>query len=415
MDIENIPFARPFIRKEEEEAVLRVLRSGWLTTGKETLAFEAEFSAFFEYDASPAPLLSLAVNSATSGLHLALEACGVGPGDVVLVPSFTFTSTAETARYLGADVAFVDTAPGSFLMDPAALEKTLVRLSGGLFAYKGRRKGVEGFGPSGRPRVVIPVHYGGLPCDMDAIMAISRRYGAKVIEDAAHSFPSRFPDGRFAGTLADAGVFSFYATKTLTTGEGGMMITRDRELAARIALMRSHGIDRTVWNRYTDQKASWYYEVVELGFKYNLPDLLAAVGREQLKRAWDLLEMRRSIAARYDAAFGADRRFTIPPTGPADARHLYPLTLNLEHLALSRDTVIEKLQEGGVGVSVHFIPLHTMPYYKNQYGLRPEDFPESLKCFQGLISLPIWPGMTGAQVESVIALVKSDAVGRTGN
>jgi dTDP-4-amino-4,6-dideoxygalactose transaminase len=170
-----------------------------------------------------------------------------------------------------------------------------------------------------------------------------------------------------------------------------------------------------VWNRYTDRNASWYYEVVAPGFKYNLPDLLAAIGREQLKRAWDLLEIRRSIAAQYDAAFGGDRRFTIPPTGPANARHLYPLTLNLAHLTLSRDTILEKLQEGGIGVSVHFIPLHTMPYYKNRYDLRPEDFPESLKCFQRLISLPIWPGLTGKQVESVIALVKSTAVHRTGN
>jgi dTDP-4-amino-4,6-dideoxygalactose transaminase len=192
-----------------------------------------------------------------------------------------------------------------------------------------------------------------------------------------------------------------------------MGVTRDQVLAARISIMRSHGIDRSVWNRYTDRSASWYYEVVAPGFKYNLPDLLAAVGREQLKRAWDLLETRRSIAAQYDAAFGGDRCFTIPPTGPADARHLYPLTLNLEQLTLSRDTIIEKLQEGGIGVSVHFIPLHTMPYYNKRYNLKPEDFPESLKRFQGLISLPIWPGMTGEQVEKVIALVKSSA--RTGN
>jgi dTDP-4-amino-4,6-dideoxygalactose transaminase len=420
MDTEDIPFARPFIGKEEEEAVLRVLRSGWLTTGQEALALEREFEDFLqappEGAASRSPLTCLAVNSATSGLHLALEACGAGPGDTVLVPSYTFTSTAEVVRYLGAEAVFVDLAPGSFLMDPSALEKTLDRLSRGLCAYEGRddRAGPDGFGPRGFPRAIIPVHYGGLPCDMRSIMEIARRYQAKVIEDAAHAFPSRMEDGRFAGTLADAGVFSFYATKTITTGEGGMVVSGDPAIASRVAIMRSHGIDRAVWSRYTDRRASWYYEVVEPGFKYNLPDLLAAVGRVQLTRAWDLLEKRRHIAAQYNASFSGDERFIIPPTGSANAQHLYPLGLKLENLALSRDTLIEKLQEGGIGVSVHFIPLHSMPYYRKRHNLVPEDFPESLKRFKGVISLPIWPGMQTAQVERVIAMIKSAAEGRTG-
>ncbi|MFP3043027.1 DegT/DnrJ/EryC1/StrS aminotransferase family protein [Treponema primitia] len=404
----NIPFARPFIGKEEEEAVLRVLRSGWLTTGKEALAFEKEFEDFLS-ESSPGTLRCLAVNSATSGLHLALEACGVGPGDTVLVPSLTFTSTAEVARYLGAEVVFVDLAPGSFLMDPAALEKTLDRLSRGLPAYGGLKPDGRGdFGPTGKPRAVIPVHYGGLPCDMKAIMEIARRYDVKVIEDAAHAFPSRLKDGSFAGTLADAGVFSFYATKTITTGEGGMVATRDRAIADRVAVMRSHGIDRAVWNRYTDRKASWYYEVVEPGFKYNLPDLLAALGRVQLKRAWRLLEERRQIAARYNDAFAGDNRFILPPTGDENAWHLYPLRLNLANFDLSRDTMIERLQDRGIGVSVHFIPLHIMPYYRKRHNLLPEDFPESLRRFKGIISLPIWPGMEQDQIEKVIAGVKQE-------
>jgi dTDP-4-amino-4,6-dideoxygalactose transaminase len=245
---------------------------------------------------------------------------------------------------------------------------------------------------------------------MGSIMRIARSYGVKVIEDAAHAFPSRLEDGRFAGTLADAGVFSFYATKTISTGEGGMVVTTDTAIADRVSIMRSHGIDRAVWNRYTDQKASWYYEVVEPGFKYNLPDLLAALGRVQLGRAWYLLEERRKIAALYDAAFTADERFSLPPSGAADARHLYPLSLNLENLDVTRDTVIEKLQERGIGVSVHFIPLHLMPYYKKRHGLIPEDFPESLTRFGRVISLPIWPGMTTAQVEQVIAAVKETAI-----
>ncbi|MDR2246318.1 MAG: DegT/DnrJ/EryC1/StrS family aminotransferase [Treponema sp.] len=400
----DIPFALPFMGREEEDAVLRVLRSGWLTTGKEALAFETEFARFLDTPGR-VPLTALAVNSATSGLHLALEACGVGPGDVVLVPSYTFTSTAEVVRYLGADIAFVDTSPGRFHIDPLALERTLERLVRGLPAYPPRAGSGEGFGPRGKPHAMIPVHYGGLPCDMGAIMAAAGRYGVRVIEDAAHSFPSRLSGGEWAGTIGDAGVFSFYATKTVAAGEGGMAVSRDEKLSRRIAVMRSHGIDRSVWNRYTDRTASWYYEVVAPGFKYNLPDILAAIGRVQLTRAPDLLKKREAIAARYDAAFRDDERLRLPPSGPGDARHLYPLRLCPETLSLRRDAFIGALQERGIGVSVHFIPLHTMPYYTERYALEPEDFPESMRNFEQVISLPIWPGMRDAQVERVIETV----------
>jgi dTDP-4-amino-4,6-dideoxygalactose transaminase len=416
----EIPFARPFIGKEEEEAALRVLRSGWLTTGKEALAFEEEFSRFLA--AAPAaagpggggrPLPCLAVNSATSGLHLALEACGIGEGDLVLLPSYTFTASAEVVRYLGAQPVFVDVGPESFHLDCGALESTVKRLSRGLPPYPPRRGG-EAFGPRGRPLAIMPVHYGGLPCDMAAVLDIARRYGLRVIEDAAHSFPSCCPGGAggpaaYAGTLGDAGVFSFYATKTISTGEGGMVACGDPALAKRIALMRSHGIDRSIWNRYTDSKAPWYYQVVEPGFKYNLPDLLACIGRVQLGRAWRLLDMRREIAAAYDRAFGGDGRFSIPPSGPADARHLYPLRLNTGALRIGRDEFAAKLQEGGLGVSVHFIPLHTMPYYREAYGLEAEDFPHSMASFRREISLPIWPGMDRAMTGQVIDLVLSTA------
>jgi dTDP-4-amino-4,6-dideoxygalactose transaminase len=444
-----IPFARPFIGKEEEEAVLRVLRSGWLTTGAETLAFEKEFAAFLQSQADflqnqaggpqsqaagPA-LRAMAVNSATSGLHLALEACGVQPGDLVLLPSYTFTSTAEVVRYLGAEPVFVDVSPGGFHLDPEALENTLDRLSRNLPPYPPRpgpfpaQKTApgspgdhhQGFGPRGIPRAVVPVHYGGLPCDMKSILAIARRYKLAVIEVAAHAFPSLieapsaagtggFAGTRvsgFAGTLGDAGVFSFYATKTITTGEGGMVVCGDKKTADRIAVMRSHGIDRNVWNRYTDTGASWYYEVVEAGYKYNLPDLLAAIGRVQLSRAWDLLKKREAIAARYDQAFGGDENFLLPPTGTGDARHLYPLRINAKKCPLSRDDFIQKLKDRGIGVSVHFIPLHIMPYYKNRAGLREDDFPESLASFRQVISLPIWPGMTESQINRVITMVKT--------
>ncbi len=411
----KIPFAKPFIGKEEEEACLRVLRSGWLTTGRETQEFEREFAAFLAPQTQDADALqALAVNSATSGLHLALEACGVGQGDLVLVPSYTFTSTAEVVRYLGAEPVFVDVAEGTFHLDPSALEETLSRLVAGVPPYTAR----GGFGPVGKPKALIPVHYGGLPCDMDAIMEIARRYGLKVVEDAAHSFPSRVSKGAFAGSCAggigDAGVFSFYATKTITTGEGGMVVTKDPHIAARVAVMRSHGIDRTIWNRYTDVRASWHYAVTAPGFKYNIPDILSAIGRVQLERGMELLNMRKHIAARYDEAFSRPAslgRCVIPRTGDADARHLYPLRLLPP---CQRDKFIETMQERGVGLSVHFIPLHTMPYYKERYGFDDADFPRSLEAFKREVSLPIYPGMTDEEVDYVIecALGAMDSASR---
>ncbi|MDR0525414.1 MAG: DegT/DnrJ/EryC1/StrS aminotransferase family protein, partial [Spirochaetaceae bacterium] len=392
---EKIPFSRPYIRAEEEEAVLRVLRSGWLTTAQETLAFEREFAAFFEADAGP--LTALAVNSATSGLHLALEACGIGPGDIVLVPSYTFTSTAEVIRYLGAEPVFIDVGAGTFHLDPAEMEKTLERLARGRRAYAFPRGEA---GPAGIAKAVMPVHYGGLACDPE-VFAVARRYNLKVIEDAAHAFPCRTAEGAWAGTIGSAGVFSFYATKTITTGEGGMILTRNPEIAERVRIMRSHGIDRTVWNRYTDAKASWYYEVIEAGYKYNLPDLLSALGRVQLGRAEALRKLRCEMAARYDEAFKDWGYFSLPPTAPGSARHLYPLRLNLDRLSISRNAFIEELQSAGIGVSVHFIPLHTMPYYRRQYLLEDGDFPGSMDAFSRVISLPLWPGMSSDQLERV--------------
>ncbi|GHU41897.1 spore coat protein [Spirochaetia bacterium] len=396
-----IPFHRPFIGKEEEDAVLRVLRSGWLTTASETLAFEKEFAEFLM--GADAPLVALAVNSATSGLHLALEACGVRQGDVVIVPTYTFTATAEVARYLGAEVAFVDCAKGSFNIDQAALEKTVTRLKNGLTAY-------ENGGPAGRPAAIIPVHFGGIPCNMAPVMDIAREHGLAVIEDAAHSFPSKLESGVYAGAIGDAGVFSFYATKTMTTGEGGMVVTQNPKIASRISVMRCHGIDRAVWNRYTSGKASWYYEVIAPGFKYNMTDIAAALGRQQLKRAGMLLSERKKIAALYDRAFGKNPCFILPPHDPANSYHLYPLRINPANCGVSRNQIIEKLQADKIGVSVHFIPLHTMPYYKKRYNLKDDDFPAALENFLNVISLPMWPGMTNEQIEKVIDSVLKASV-----
>jgi len=370
-----VPFALPSIGAEEEEAVLAVLRSGWLTTGKATLAFEAEFAA---YVGAPA---ALAVNSATSGLHLALEALGVGPGDFVVTSPYTFVSTAAVARHLGAEVLFCDVTPAGYDLDPEALEAVL-RMN----------KGVK---------AIIPIHVGGYPCRMGEILELARRHGCAVVEDCAHAFPVRLEEG-FAGTLGDLGVYSFYATKTITTGEGGMILARDEGLRKRMATMRSHGFDRGAWDRYTSKKASWRYDVVEAGYKYNLPDLLAAIGREQLKKAGRFLEERRSIASRYLEAFGGHPAFELPPVHPAHAWHLFSLRLRPEALRVGRDEFFERLQAKGIGLSVHFIPLHTMAYWSKRYGLRPEAFPNALDRFSRTISLPIWQGMSAAQVERVV-------------
>ena len=406
-EMEIIPLAKPYIRKEEEAAVLSVLRSGWLTTGKETLEFEKDFENFLRTGASineKEPLFCMAVNSATSGLHLALEALGVGPGDAVLIPSYTFTATAELVRYLGAEAVFVDITADSYNMDPEALEQVIIKLNNN---------------PSGlKPRAIIVVHIGGLPCDMAAINSIAGRYGLSVVEDAAHAFPAIIPDAKnktaenkttentekkeivWAGTAGDVGVFSFYATKTITTGEGGMVVTRREDIARRVTVMRSHGIDRAVWNRYTDTGASWYYEVVAPGFKYNLPDLLAAVGRVQLSRAMELLSMREAIAEQYDSAFKNHPAIVLSP--PGGARHLYTLRLREPS---RRDAFIESLRNQGIGTSVHFIPLHIMPYYRDRYNFKPEDLPHSYRRFTETVSLPIWPGITPAQIDRVIETV----------
>jgi len=371
---------------------LRVLRSGWLTTGKEAAAFEEEFSAFF----ADSSLISVSVSSATAGLHLALEALGVGRGDVVLVPTYTFAATAEAALYLGAEAVFIDSEEGRFNIDAQKLEETAKRLSEGKAAYL-REDGTE-WGPRGRPAAVIPVHFGGSLCDIEAVCRTARKYGLGVVEDCAHAFPSFIAGSprRFAGTFGDIGVFSFYATKTLCTGEGGMAVTHNEEMASRMRTMRLHGIDRPVWNRYSDVRASWQYEVVAAGYKYNMPDLLAAIGRVQLRRAWELLEKRRSIAERYDAAFAGEGRGGYGVDG--NALHLYPLRVK----GGRRDEAAKRFSEAGIGVSVHFIPLHTMPLYKKRYGFCDTDFPCALSSFKQELSLPIWPDMSVEDVERVI-------------
>lgn len=380
-----IPFARPSIGEEEERAVLEVLRSGWLTTAGQAKNFEKEFA---EYTGASH---TMAVNSATAGLHLALEAYGVTSGDRVITTPYTFTATAEVIRYLGADPLFVDIEPESLTIDAEGVERALQEHPG--------------------TKAVIPVHLGGQACRMNRIMESARRHGAVVIEDAAHAFPVTTEDG-FLGRIGDAGVYSFYATKTMTTGEGGMISTENPEIARRIGVMRLHGIDREVWNRYTDDKASWKYDVVAPGYKYNLSDLAAAIGRVQLKKAEYFLEKRREIAEAYleglESLGGCD--FLKLPGNPGKGKHawhLFIVRLRLEELNIDRDDFIHRLQEAGIGTSVHYIPLHLMTYYRTRYGYRPEDFPRSLRAYQEAFSLPIYPAMGEEQIARVIDAVIS--------
>lgn len=379
-----IPFALPSLDRKEEEAVVAVLRSRWLTTGEVTKRFEREFAE--RVGATHA----LAVNSATAGLHLALEAAGVASGDRVVTTPFTFTATAEVIRYLGAHPLFVDVRDDTLNIDAERVAEVLHDDAG-----------------TQRISAVIPVHFGGLICDIERITAEAEEAGTAVIEDAAHAFPAELGE-RHAGTFGTAGVFSFYATKTITTGEGGMVVTNRQPLAERMAVMRLHGIDRDIWNRYTSSTASWEYRVVDAGYKYNMTDMAAAVGRVQLKKAERFWKRRVEIARRYLEAFsGIDylRTPAAPDTG--HSWHLFTLRIVPDRLTITRNEYVQKLTERGIGTSVHYIPLHIMPYYRKLYGYRPQDFPNSLEAYETIFSLPIYPDLGDEQLDRIVRAVLS--------
>ncbi|MCW5611180.1 MAG: DegT/DnrJ/EryC1/StrS family aminotransferase [Rubrivivax sp.] len=377
-----LPFALPEIGDDEIAEVVDTLKSGWVTTGPKARRFESDFAAFL---GDPA-LHCVAVNSATAGLHLALEALGIGPGDEVITTTHTFTATAEVVRYLGADVKLVDVDPATLNIDPAAVEAAITP----------------------RTKALIPVHYAGLAADMPALLAVARRHGLKVVEDAAHALPTTC-SGALVGTLAsDATVFSFYANKTITTGEGGMLVTRDAALAKRAQVMRLHGMNRDAFDRFTAKVPSWYYEIVAPGFKYNLTDIAAALGLHQLKKAQAFRERRAAIAARYDAAF-ADLPVLRPPqprAGDLHAWHLYVLRL-ADGAPCTRDELVERLFAAGIGCSVHYIPLHLHPYWRERYALTPAMFPHSQHAYERMLSLPIYTRMDDADVERVAAAVRT--------
>ncbi len=369
-----IQFHKPFQSEEEINEVVDTIKSGWWTTGPKTLRFENEFNKFI------GSKFSVSVSSWTAAAHLALEAIGLKPGDEVIIPAITFTATAEIVCYFGAKPVIVDVQEDTLNINPKEIEKKI----------------------NSKTKAIIPVHYGGQPCDMDEINRIAKQNKLIVIEDAAHALPA-FYKNKMIGTIGDVTCFSFYATKTLATGEGGMICTDNPELAERCSIMRLHGINKDAWNRYSE-KGNWYYEVVAPGYKYNFTDIQAALGLAQLKKITKMLELRENIYKKYNSSFEGNQLVKIIKIKDdrKSSHHLYPILLNFKKLKINRSQFIDELKKEGIGTSVHFIPLYRHPYYKNTFNLKYGDFPVSEKVYPKIISLPIWPGMTNEQVSRVI-------------
>lgn len=378
--VNHLPFSLPDIGEEEINEVVKSLQSGWLTTGPKAKQFEQDFVELLG-----GGLEAIAVNSATAGLHLALEAVGIGPGDEVITTPYTFTATAEVMRYLGAHPVFVDINPNTFNMDCEKIEDAITL----------------------KTKAILPVHFAGLACEMGPILEIAQRHRLKVIEDAAHALPATYK-GNLIGTLgSDATVYSFYATKTITTGEGGMIVTRDMEIARRCRAMRLHGISRDVFDRYTSNNPSWYYEVIAPGFKYNLTDVAASIGIHQLKKVNLFHEKREMMARRYDEALKGLPLVLPPAAPPGDlhAWHLYVVRL-LETATVGRNEFIQQMAARGIGCSVHFIPLHIQPFWRDAYNLRPHYFPCSLAAYYQAVSLPLYTKMREEDQDRVIRAIK---------
>lgn len=376
---EFLPFHVPSIGDEEIAAVVDVLKSGWLTTGSKVRELEGQFASFV------GARHAVAVNSATAALHLALAAVGVGEGDEVIVPTMTFAATAEVVLYQRAKPVLVDCTPDTLNIDPAGIEAAL----------------------TSRTKAVIPVHFAGQPCDTGAILALARSRGLRVIEDAAHALPARDGD-RMIGAIGDITCFSFYATKTITTGEGGMATTHNEEWANRMRMLSLHGISHDAWKRYSSE-GLWFYEIIDVGYKYNLTDLAASLGLAQLRKCCDFAEARRRIADAYDAGFADFPEIRTPARRARveHAWHLYVIQLEIERLTLDRAEFIEALRQQNIGASVHFIPLHRQPYYRQKFGYRPADFPNAAAAYQRIVSLPIYPNMSERDVNDVIIAVRN--------
>jgi dTDP-4-amino-4,6-dideoxygalactose transaminase len=387
MRSEFLPFSPPLIGEEEIAEIVDALKSGWITTGPKARQFEQEFAAFV---GAPA---ALGLNSGTAALHLALVALGIGPGDAVITTPITFCSGVHVIEEVGAKPILADVEPDTLNLDPAKVREALERQDGH------------------RVRAIMPVHLYGQPCDMDVLFEIAREYQLAIVQDAAHSLPAKYK-GRMIGSFDSSSpipvltAFSFYATKNLTTGEGGML-TGPPELLDDARIWSLHGMSRDAWSRQ-GAEGSWYYEVVRPGFKYNMPDLQAALGIAQLRKLKEFHARRREIFDRYDRAFADLEELEIPSARPdvEHAYHIYALRLNLEHSRLTRRQFVEELSARNISASVHFIPIHVQPYYRDKYGYRPDDFPVAWREYQRLLSLPLYPRMTDRDVDDVIEAVR---------
>jgi dTDP-4-amino-4,6-dideoxygalactose transaminase len=371
-----LAFSPPAISEAEIEAVVDTLRSNWITTGPKTKRFETEFAEYLGAKGA------LALNSCTAGLHVALASSGIGPGDEVITTPMTFCASANVIEHVGARPVLVDVEPDTLTLDPHRVAEAITP----------------------KTKAILPVHYAGHPTDMKPIMELARQHDLIVVEDAAHSLPASY-EGQKIGTIGDFTAFSFYATKNLTTAEGGML-TGSPERMDRARVISLHGMNRDAWKRYTAE-GSWYYEVVEPGFKYNMTDIQAAIGLVQLERLTKMQGRRREIVAQYNEAFSAIDALQPPVerSNVESAWHLYVLRLNLDRLKINRAAFIEAMKEHQIGTSVHFIPVHLHPYYRDKYGFKPEDLPVAYQEYQRIVSLPLHPGLTDEEVLDVIAAV----------
>ena len=376
--MEHIPYNKPTIEDEEIMEVVDTLKSNWLTTGPKTKKFEKDF---LEYTHAK---YAVALNSCTAALHLALAAIDLKEGDEVITTPFTFSSTGEVIAYFKAKPVFVDIKLDTYNINPKLIEEKITK----------------------KTRAIIPVHYAGQPCDMDKILEIARKHNLIVIEDAAHAIAARYKE-KSIGSISDFTCFSFYATKNLTTGEGGMLTTENDKWAEKVKILSLHGISKDAWKRYT-KSGSWHYEIIDMGFKYNMNDLTASLGIQQLKKIEKFTKIREIIAEQYTNQLNEIPEITTPfvKTNIRHAWHLYQILLDTSKLKINRNEFIKELTEANIGVSVHFIPLHLHPFYKDKYGYNKGDFPVTESIYERIISLPIYPTLKKEEIKYITDTIK---------
>ncbi len=401
MAMKFINYHRPAIGADEIREVTACLKSGWLTTGMRTKQFEADFAKYTDAK------FAVAMNSCTAALHLALEAVGIKEGDLVIVPTMTFAATAEVVRYFNAIPVLVDVNEKDFCINLDQVQEVIRKIRSGR-QVKGVPKKHNGV------KAVMPVHYGGQPYDVNRCRKICRKYGLFLVEDCAHVCPAHYKDEKgewqYAGKGADIACYSFYANKTITTGEGGMATTDRQEWADRMRIMCLHGISKDAWKRFT-KSGTWYYEIVAPGYKYNLTDIASSIGIHQLKKAGSFMTERRKIAAAYGKALKGIPGITLPAENP-DTRHswhLYVIRIDGAVTGVHRNEAYEMMKEAGIGCSVHYIPLHMHPYYREKYGFKKGDFPVAEKLFDQCLSLPIFPGLKKTEFERIVSTLKKIA------